>query len=53
MSAYLKPGEVRCWSCKECMSNHELENADGFCPHCDAEISKDEPPYAEEPEAAQ
>lgn len=42
MSTYLKPGEVRCWSCKEWMSNNELENADGFCPHCDAEICTDD-----------
>ncbi|EMN1229846.1 hypothetical protein RCG72_004447 [Enterobacter roggenkampii] len=53
MSAYLKPGEVRCWSCKEWMSNNELENADGFFPHCDAEICKDEPPYVDEQEDAQ
>lgn len=53
MSAYLKPGEVRCWSCKEWMSNNELENADGFCPHCDVEICTDEPPYYDEQEAAQ
>lgn len=53
MSIYLKSVEVRCWSCKEWMSNNELENADGSCPYCDVEICTDEPPYADEKEAAQ
>lgn len=44
---YRRPGEVRCWSCKEWMSNNELENADGSCPHCDAEICTDEEPYTQ------
>lgn len=25
-----RPGEWRCWSCKEWVSNIELSNADGF-----------------------
>ena len=47
MSGYLKPGELCCWSCKKWMSNNELENADGFCPHCDAEIERNAPPYTD------
>ncbi|MEN4702941.1 hypothetical protein [Pantoea agglomerans] len=42
---YLRPGEIRCWSCKEWMSNNEFSNADGFCIHCDAEIDDNDAPY--------
>lgn len=52
MSDYLKPGEVRCWSCKEWMSNNELENSDGFCLHCDEEICTNEPPYTNDDQGA-
>lgn len=40
-----RPGEWKCWSCKEWVSNIELSNADGFCPHCDQEIDTTEYPY--------
>lgn len=44
---WTKPGEVKCWACREWMSNNELENADGFCPHCDSEIDTHDAPYTE------
>ena len=44
---WTKPGEVKCWACKEWLSNNELSNADGFCPHCDAEIDTHDEPYTE------
>ena len=44
-----KDGELRCWSCHEWVSNNELENADGFCPHCDSEIDTSEVPYVKQP----
>lgn len=42
-----RPGEWRCWSCKEWVSNIELSNADGFCPHCDQEIDTQDAPYTD------
>ncbi|BBQ88706.1 hypothetical protein WP3W18E06_18340 [Raoultella ornithinolytica] len=42
-----RPGEWRCWSCKEWVSNIELSNADGFCPHCDQEIDTQDTPYTD------
>lgn len=42
---YLRPGEIRCWSCNEWMSNNEFSNADGYCIHCDAEIDDNDTPY--------
>lgn len=44
---YFKPGEIRCWSCKQWMSNNEFENADGYCAHCDAPIDVLDEPYIE------
>lgn len=29
---------ITCWSCKKSMTLLERSSADGFCPHCDAEI---------------
>lgn len=43
---WARPGEIKCWHCRDWISNNELENADGFCPHCDSEIDKSCPPYA-------
>lgn len=45
---WVREGEVKCWACREWMSNNELENADGFCPHCDSEIDRGGYPYADE-----
>lgn len=43
-----RPGEWKCWSCKEWISNIELSNADGLCPHCDEEIDTTDEPYINE-----
>lgn len=53
MSEYLKPGEIRCWSCKKWMSNNEFQNADGYCVHCDAPIDVLDEPYIDIQEVAQ
>lgn len=42
---YLKPGEIRCWSCHQWMSNNEFQNADGYCVHCDSPIDEMDEPY--------
>lgn len=44
---YRRPGEIRCWSCKEWMSNNEFMNADGYCIHCDVEIDDTDEPYTD------
>lgn len=46
MNEYMRPGEIRCWSCKQWMSNNEFQNADGYCVHCDAPIDDTDEPYA-------
>lgn len=41
----LRAGKIRCWSCKEWVSNNEFQNADRHCIHCDAEIDDNDEPY--------
>lgn len=52
MTQWRKPGEWRCWSCREWVSNIELSNADGVCPHCDSEMDIRDEPYVEERDGA-
>lgn len=44
-AAWVRVGELKCWSCREWFSNNEIENADGCCPACDVEIDRSEYPY--------
>lgn len=37
-----------CWSCESFMSEKELNESDGLCPKCRAELDTDESPYKEE-----
>jgi len=50
MTLWKREGEWRCWSCQQWVSGNELSNADGFCPHCDAEMDTSDAPYTNESE---
>jgi hypothetical protein len=34
--------QFRCWSCRVTVTNSDVSEADGLCPHCDAEIFCDD-----------
>jgi len=37
-----------CWSCGDFMSEDNLNESDGFCPRCSAELDLSESPYIED-----
>ncbi|MEI7177073.1 protein Eaa [Pectobacterium carotovorum] len=38
---------IECWSCKKALTLQQRLEADGMCPHCDAEIELDDAPASQ------